>query len=226
MPDSSMGWREVSFGVIDFETTGLDPSADEIVSFATVPVEDGRVRIAESRYGLVRPKRMPDGESIRIHGLRPADLEDAPAFEQALDDLLAGITGRVLVAHVAAVERGFLGAALSHHGLELRNPIVDTAALAAELVRRGGSLDLGRPPAGLTDLARAFRLPVHRPHHADGDALTTAQVFLALATHLEGSEPLTVAAMEELRYTSPRRRTLRERLSRARRDLIGSSARP
>jgi DNA polymerase III epsilon subunit-like protein len=29
---------------------------------------------------------------------------------------------------------------------------------------------------------------VHRPHHAGGDALTTAQVFLALATHLEAFE--------------------------------------
>jgi DNA polymerase-3 subunit epsilon len=26
---------------------------------------------------------------------------------------------------------------------------------------------------------------VHSPHHALGDALTTAQVFLALASHLE-----------------------------------------
>jgi hypothetical protein len=26
---------------------------------------------------------------------------------------------------------------------------------------------------------------VHRPHHADGDALTTAQVFIAIAGRLE-----------------------------------------
>ena len=104
---------------------------------------------------------------------------------------------------------------LSRHGLELRNPIVDTAALATELGR----------PAGLSDLARSFRLPVHRPHHADGDALTTAQVFLALAAHLEGPEPLTLGAMLELRHAGPKR-SLRERLRRIRQDLIRSSARP
>ncbi len=214
-PDASTRWREVGFAAIDFETTGLKPTSDEIVSFATVPIEDGRVTIAGSRYRLVRPRRMPDGENIRIHGLRPTDLENAPPFQGVLDELLDAITGRVLVAHVAAVERGFLGAALSEQGLELRNPIVDTAALAQELGR----------PTGLSDLARSFRLPVHRPHHADGDALTTAQVFLALATHFDASEPLTLGAMRELRHTAPKL-SLRDRVRRIRRDLIRSSARP
>ena len=48
----------------------------------------------------------------------------------------------------------------------------------------------------LSVLARSLNLPVHRPHHADGDALTTAQVFIALATHLETLEsPLTVGRL-------------------------------
>ena len=34
-------------------------------------------------------------------------------------------------------------------------------------------------------MAHDLGLPTHRPHHADGDALTTAQAFIALATHLE-----------------------------------------
>ncbi len=214
-PDRSAAWRELSYAVLDFETTGLRPAGDEIVSFATVPIDGGSVRVGGSRYRLVRPRRMPGAESIRIHGLRPADLEDAPPFEDVLDELLEALAGRVIVAHVAAVERGFLVAALSRHGLELRNPIVDTAALARELGR----------PTGLSDVARSFRLPVHRPHHADGDALTTAQVFLALASHLDGAGPLTLGAMEGLRSESPKL-SLRERVRRLRRDLIRSSARP
>ena len=39
-------------------------------------------------------------------------------------------------------------------------------------------------------------LPAHRPHTADGDALTTAQVFLALATHLDALEPQTVGSLQ------------------------------
>ena len=223
MPDPSMGWRDVTFGVIDLETTGLNPGSDEIISFAFVTVAGGRVRLADVRHQLVRPHRMPDGESIRIHGLRPADLEDAPPLSEILDGLLEAITGRALVAHIAAVERSFLSAALEEYGLSLRNPIVDTAALAVELGRRTGRSSRKREPVGLSDLARSFRLPVHRPHHADGDALTTAQVFLALATHLDGPEPLTLGAMEKLEHRSPRRR---RSLRRLRDNLIRSSARP
>jgi DNA polymerase-3 subunit epsilon len=184
--------------VIDLETTGLDPGTDEIVSYGTVAVADGRVRPGDSRYQLIRPRNMPGPESIRIHGLLEADLTAAPPLAEALDGLLEAIAGRPLVAHVAPVERGFLRAALATRGLELENPVIDTAALALELQRRRRwwrpRLRRGRP-ATLSDLARSLGLPIHRPHHADGDALTTAQVFIALATHLEAREPQTVGSL-------------------------------
>jgi DNA polymerase-3 subunit epsilon len=155
---------------------------------------------------------MPEAETIRIHGLRSADLVDAPPLSAVLDELVEALTGRVLVAHVAEIERGFLGAAFELHGLRLVNPVVDTAALAAELFRRR------REPVpettALSSLARALGLPVHRPHHADGDALTTAQVFLALATHLDALEPQTVGSLAGAGARSLGRSTLWRRVAR------------
>ena len=49
--------------------------------------------------------------------------------------------------------------------------------------------------ASFTGLAGGLGLPVHRPHHALGDALTTAQAFIALATHLERYAPQTVHSL-------------------------------
>jgi DNA polymerase III subunit epsilon len=200
MPAGESPWREVDFTVIDFETTGLDPRLSEIISFAAVTVSDGRVSLADTRYELVRPDRMPDADTIRIHGLREADLVDAPPLGERLDRLLEVMTSRALVAHVAVVERTFLGKALSPAGLGLRNPVVDTAALDRELRRLRGEPPAERDPIGLSDLARSLGLPVHRPHHADGDALTTAQVFIALATHLEAFEesPLTLGRLKRI----------------------------
>jgi DNA polymerase-3 subunit epsilon len=40
-----------------------------------------------------------------------------------------------------------------------------------------------------------LNLPVHRQHNALGDALTTAQVFIALATHLDEFSPETVQTL-------------------------------
>jgi DNA polymerase III subunit epsilon len=213
LPGPRTPWRQVSFSVIDLETTGLDPATDEIISFAAVTVEGGKVRLGDARYELIRPTRMPDAETIRIHGLRDADLADAPPLSERLDLLLDALTGRGVVAHVAAIERGFLGAALSSVGLNLRNPIVDTAALDRELrsLRRDPA---GRDPIGLSDMARRLGLPVHRPHHADGDALTTAQAFIALATHLEGFRAQTLGSLEGISRRPPRPGRLRSLLHR------------
>jgi DNA polymerase-3 subunit epsilon len=188
----------VPYAVIDLETTGLDPARDEIISFATVGVGGGKVRVGDARYRLVRPRRMPDADTIRIHGLREVDLEDAPELDEVIDGLLEALTGRALVAHVAAVERGFLDVALRRLGLDLRNPIVDTALLDRELrrLRRMPAPEL--EPIGLSALARDLDLPVHRPHHADGDALTTAQCFIALATHLDALQPQTLGSLERI----------------------------
>ena len=50
-------WRSARFLVVDVETTGLDLARDEIVSFAALPVEDGRVLTGAGVGGLVRPER-------------------------------------------------------------------------------------------------------------------------------------------------------------------------
>jgi len=204
MPDPNTPWREAVFSVLDFETTGLDPSANEIISFATVTVAEGRVNVGDARYELVRPRHMPDAESIRIHGLREADLAGAAPLAERLDTLLEALAGRPIVAHVAAVERGFLSAALRESGLEIVNPFVDTALLDLELRRLRRQPPAQTEPIGLSAMASELGLPVHRPHHADGDALTTAQSFIALATHLEEFGAQTVGSLARHSRSEPR----------------------
>jgi DNA polymerase III subunit epsilon len=221
-PDPSTPWREADFCVVDLETTGLDPAEHEIISFAALHIARGRLRLDDALYRLVRPRRMPGQETIVIHGLRSADLVDAPTFTESLDGLLEALAGRAMVAHVASIEEGFLGAAFRDGGIRFINPVVDTAALAAELFR----LRERAPPRplGLAPLADALGLPVHRPHEADGDALTTAQVFLALAAHLDRFSPQTVGSMERLSRPTTSRGPLGQALRRLRKRFRMTSA--
>lgn len=116
---------------------------------------------------------------------------------------------------------------LSHHtDFSSATPIVDTAALAVELDRRRREPPSRRQPIGLSDLARSLGLPVHRPHHADCDALTTAQVFIALATHLDGFKPQTLGSLQRMTQHPGLAGRIRRRLGRLRDVRIGSSARP
>ena len=98
-----------------------------------------------------------------------------------------------MVAHAAWVERTFLQAPLRQLGRRPPRTLIDTAMLWRLL-----SIDRGRPDPGYTHLGRLaaeLGLPAHRAHHALGDALTAAQVFLALATHLEAFGRRTVRAL-------------------------------
>jgi DNA polymerase-3 subunit epsilon len=117
---------------------------------------------------------------------------------EVLDAILESLTGRVLIAHAAWVERGFLQAALKPTGLQLAEPILDTASLANEVLALPGLAKGAAPP--LADVARQLGLPVHSPHTAEGDALTTAQLFLALATRLDRREPQTVGSLARLSH--------------------------
>jgi DNA polymerase-3 subunit epsilon len=193
-PPHDTEWDRAAYAVVDLEMTGLDPAQDEIISFSAVPIDAGRIATAGVRTITIRPERMPTANTIRVHGLRPADLTDAPPLAESLDPMLEALTGRLVVAHPAWVERGFLQAAFKQAGVRVHEPILDTARLASHV------LAPKEEPAEMT-LARAVRamgLPIHRPHHAEGDALTTAQLFLALVTRLSQRERQTVGSLGRL----------------------------
>jgi DNA polymerase-3 subunit epsilon len=210
MPAADTPWREAALCAIDLELTGLNED-DEIIAFATVPITGGRAQLGQARYRLVRPNRMPGAETVVVHGLHSGQLAGAPPLASVLEELLDAITGRALVAHVASIERRFLARALAQVGAELRNPIIDTEELAATLFERQGQSR--ERLIALTDLAGDLGLPVHRPHEADGDALTTAQVFLALASRLGAIEPQTIGSLEQTGGRPGRWSRLRDTIS-------------
>jgi DNA polymerase-3 subunit epsilon len=187
-PAGRLPWRAATYTVLDLETTGLDPGSDAIVAAGGLRVVGGRAQAASAFRLLVRPDRAVLPEAVRVHGLLPQELQAAAPLATQLEALAARIAGDVLVVHVAAVDLAFLDAALRRTwGCPLPSRVLDTARMAAWLERR---LRLARPPGRrpgwrLADLARANGLPVHPEHDPLHDALTTAQLFLVLATRLE-----------------------------------------
>lgn len=193
LPRGRTPWREATWCALDLEMTGLDPRTDEIISFGAIAIENGRLRFDATASGLLRPSQAVGEASIPVHGLRDVDLSSAPTLVDGIDPLLEAIAGRALVVHSAAIDRPFLKRALRAKGLRLRNPFVDTELLGRLwLHERDGRL---RRRISLGDLASELRLPAERPHDSLGDALTTGQIFIALATHLEALHPETVSSL-------------------------------
>jgi DNA polymerase-3 subunit epsilon len=184
--------------VVDLELTGLDPRSDEIIAIGLVPVRDGRLILGQAMYTLARPDHAPKHAAVLVHKLRSVDLADAPPLSEAIDLLLDALAGSVPVFHTAVVERSFLGREFRRRRVRLP-PDADTEVLGRLWLRRRDGL----APAGLS-LARLAQLlgqPGEDPHHALGDALTTAKAFIALATHLDTAEPQTVASLQRTDQT-------------------------
>ncbi len=203
-PPDGTPWREARWCAIDLELTGRDPSRDAIIAVGAVPIEEGRVRVGESAYTLVRTSRRSETAAILMHKLRVADLADAPPLEEALDLILETLAGRVPVFHTALVERSFLKPLFSRRRVRFPQA-ADTEVLGRLWLRaRGGS---GAGWLSLARLAETLKLPQEPAHHALGDALTTASTFIALATHLDEFEPQTVGSLvrAEDRLRAPRR---------------------
>jgi DNA polymerase-3 subunit epsilon len=174
----------VDFLVVDVETTGLDPRRDHVLEVGWVPVSCGEVVLDGVRGTVVRPPAGIDvGGSAVLHGLTDDEIAAAPELADVLPELRAALRDRVLVAHHADLEVGFLDAALRDGQHDRTRLVVDTMALQRRLVVRGH----GEPPRGALrlDAARGrFGLPRYAAHRAATDALATAELLLAQVAEL------------------------------------------
>jgi DNA polymerase-3 subunit epsilon len=192
-PPGSTPWREAGWCAVDLELTGLDPRRNEIIALGAVPIEQGRVLLGEARYTLAKPATRPDHGAVLTHKLRFADLIDAPPVDEAVELLLQALAGRVPVFHTAVVERSFLGPLLMRRRLRLP-AAADTEVLGRVWLAQRE--DVERPHfLPLARLTRELGMEAEPPHHALGDAVTTAQAFIALAAHLDVAEPQTVQSL-------------------------------
>ncbi len=196
VPGLDVPWREVEYCVVDVETTGLDLRHDTLISFGSVVVRAGRIVVDSCQSIDVRPAREISVGAMAVHGLRRQDLDAAPGLREVADTIVSRLEGRVLVAHAAWVERAFLREPLRLAGRRWRPAVVDTAALlrATGVVASG----TGYEP-DVEWAAEQLGLCVHTPHQALGDALTTAEIFLATAARLGRNDPrLTAHALVDV----------------------------
>ena len=191
-PADDTRWRDAGWCAIDLEMTGLDPRSDEIIAVGAVPIDGGRIVLGGGLYTLVNSELRSNVRAVVVHKLRVPDLAGAPPLEDALDRMLELLAGRVPVFHTAAVEKAFLTRQFGRRRVRLPEA-ADTEVLGREWLRHRD----GTAPEGISlgRLAAVLGQPAETPHHALGDALTTAKAFIALASLLDTVAPQTVGSL-------------------------------
>jgi len=191
-PNPSSDIRELELLAIDLETTGLNPKRDEVLSVGYVAILGNRVDLGSARHRLVRTARAIPEASAIIHQITDDQAAQGGLLDDVLAELLAAMAGKVMIAHHASVEKGFLGEACQRvYGVGLSAPVVDTQALAKRTLERR-QIAFKSADLRLHALSERYNLPRYGAHNALSDALAAAELFLAQASHSDsgGKMPL------------------------------------
>jgi DNA polymerase-3 subunit epsilon len=194
------GWREAELVSLDFETTGLDPTRDDVISFGLVPITGGRIDLSAASYREVAPRVEPRHSSIRIHHLRTQDLADAPPLAEVVEGFRDALAGRFILAWARGVEIAFLRRIFGGRDRTWRARTIDVRTLLMAL-ERNDAPDTERTPGfyALETAAVRTGVPVEQTHHALDDAFMTAELFLIAASRIEGSRGATVRDLARMR---------------------------
>ncbi len=180
--------HQVTFVVVDVETTGGSPAQCSLTEVAAARYRGGE--LLGTYQTFVRPDERIPPFITALTGISDAMVADAPRVGEMLPSFLEFVGPSVLVGHNLRFDLSFLNHALVATGRDpLSNPTVDTLALARRLVR-----DMVHN-CKLGTLAATLGLPHQPSHRALTDVLATGDLLHAL---LERAGSFGILGLEEL----------------------------
>lgn len=187
------GWHQVSLATLDFETTGVDPFADRIISYALIDDLD------VPYLGLVNPGIPIPPASEAVHGISDAQVATAPTSAVATAQLVAVIgdliaRGVGLVVFNASYDLTMLRAEAERHGVA--QPDWRRLLVVDPLVIDWG-LERGRlGPRKLTDVCRYYGVVIDNAHDASCDAIAARAVAVEMGSRHQDVAAHTLDALQ------------------------------
>ena len=186
---------EVTFIVLDLETTGASPTAGcAITEIGAIAIRGGE--ILEEFSSFVNPQVALPEYIVNLTGITDEMLIDAPLINEVFPDFIEFIDRHEhvhLVAHNAPFDIGFLKAAatqLSH--IWPKYEVIDTVKLARRVIERSEIENYK-----LGTLSQFFNTKALPNHRALDDVKTTVEVLHRLIERLAGYEVFTIAQLKK-----------------------------
>lgn len=181
---------DVTFVVVDLETSGTSPGHAAITEIGAVKVRGGEI-LGEFASFVHIDTPLP-ADITRLTGITDADLRDAPPLSEVFPAFLEFARGATLVAHNARFDMGFLKAASSGLGYSWDFPTpLCTLVLSRRIVPKSDTRSYR-----LSDLAFLFNAKTEPNHRALYDARATVDVLHGL---IERVGDCGVETLQELR---------------------------
>ena len=160
----------------DIETTGLDVTREAITEIGAVLLRGGE--IVDKFQTFVDPERRLTPEIVGLTGITDAMLLGAPKLKDALQAFLDFAGGRILAAHNAEFDIGFIRAGCRKCGIPFEPTYLDSLIFAQNLLP-------GLKNYKLDVVAEHLRLPAFNHHRASDDAVPVALMLAQFFPMLE-----------------------------------------
>ncbi len=199
---------EVTFVVVDLETTGTRAGQSEITEIGAVKTRGGEV-VGEFQ-SLVKPEQSVISPFVaRLTGITHAMVDDAPSIRSVLPSFLEFSIGAVLVAHNAPFDIGFLRSACERLDYHWPAPtILDTVTLARRVIGRDEVRN-----HKLSTLAAHFGTEVTPDHRALSDARATGELLHHLFERFGGYGVTTLEELSTVRQSGWAKRQAKSHLA-------------
>ncbi len=161
----------------DLETTGLSARNDRIIEIGAVIMQQGKE--LDRFQTFVDPGITLSPKTTELTGITDAMLRGAPKIEEALPKFLEFVGDRVLVAHNAEFDTGFVRTECMRQGLDYHYTHADTLALSRNLMTQ-----LSRHRLDI--VAKALNLPEFKHHRAADDAVICGMIMGKFLEMLKG----------------------------------------
>ncbi len=182
------------FVAFDLETTGLSMRTDKIIEIGAVVIKDGK---EQQRFQtFVDPGCSISHETTTLTGITNDMVKGAPTIDKALSEFMEFVGDRVLVAHNADFDTGFIRQAIQQLDISYTFTSVDTLVLSQNLMTK-----LTRHKLDM--VAGALGLPEFNHHRAADDAVTCGLIAGRFFRMLQDMDVHTLQqinpAMEQIR---------------------------
>jgi DNA polymerase-3 subunit epsilon len=182
--------EQVDILSLDFETTGLDPKLDQLLSIGFVPISKGQIKLNSCFHSIIKNGLLLDKSNVVIHHITDSQKNEGEMLVTVVEKLLKALAGKVMLAHYSSIEVQFLRqACLKLYGIAPVFPVIDTLVIAKRYLDKR---DLPYDPSQLrlSNLRHHYKLPEHRGHNALNDAIATAELFLVQLANQHRSSKL------------------------------------
>lgn len=159
----------MDFVAFDFETADYASSAP--CSLGLAIVKDGK--IVDVLNYLINPETEFSPYSIKVHGITPEAVHDAPTFPNVWAEVMPYFWNYSLVAHNAAFDVSVLRKACIRYGID----IPETECYCTMTIARE---QLHIDNLKLTDLCSKYGIACECHHNAESDAVACANLMLHL----------------------------------------------